>query len=89
MSTLKDALCLLAILIVYGIAGHMDYEDAVAAQEIQQASLHPDHPECPTAAPSVDPERSPPTERPNNSSDWQSPGHERCPHDSGGERARQ
>lgn len=88
MSTLKDALCLLAIFVVYGIAGHMDYEDAMAAQEVQQASMQPDRPECPTAASAVDPDRLPPSERPDNSSAWLSPSHERCPHDSGGEHAR-
>jgi len=87
MSTLKDALCLLAILVVYGIAGQMDYEDAVIAEEIQQASLHPGHPECPTAASAVDPERSPPRGRPDNSSAWQSPSNEQCPSKAGGERA--
>lgn len=88
MSALKDALCLLAIFVIYGVAGQMDYEDALAAQEIQQASLHPDHPECPTAALAADPERTTPSERPDNSLAWQAPGHERCPHDSGDERAR-
>lgn len=29
MSTLKDVLCALAIVIAYGIAGRMDYDDAV------------------------------------------------------------
>jgi len=29
MSTFKDALCLLAIFIAYGITGHLDDEDAV------------------------------------------------------------
>lgn len=88
MSTLKDALCLLAIFVVYGVAGHMDYEDAVAAQEVQQASLPPDHLECPTAVSAVGPERPPRRRWPDSSSAWQSPSHERCPHDSGGERAR-
>ena len=88
MAALKDALCLLAIFVVYGIAGQMDYEDALAAQEIQQASMHPDHSECPTAASAIDPEPSPPDERPDNSLVLPSPGLERCLHDSGGERAR-
>lgn len=36
MSTLKDALCLLAIFFAYGITGHMDYEDAVTLDEAQR-----------------------------------------------------
>lgn len=36
MSTLKDALCLLAIFFAYGITGHMDYEDAVMLEEAQR-----------------------------------------------------
>lgn len=88
MSTLKDALCLLAILVIYGIAGQMDYEDAVAAQEVQHAARHARHPECPTAASVIDPERSPLSERPYNSLTWAPSRLERCPPDSGGERAR-
>ena len=55
MSTLKDVLCLLAILIAYGIAGRMDYDDAVMLEEAQQAAALAD---CPTAKPLVvnDPE---------------------------------
>ncbi|WP_038215266.1 hypothetical protein [Xenophilus azovorans] len=33
MSQWKDALCLLAIFAAYGLAGHLDYEDAVAMEE--------------------------------------------------------
>lgn len=36
MSTLKDVLWLLAILVAYGIAGRMDYDDAVMLEEVQQ-----------------------------------------------------
>ena len=38
MSTLKDVLCLLAILVAYGIAGRMDYDDAAMLEEAQQAA---------------------------------------------------
>jgi len=34
MTTFKDILCLLAIFVTYGIAGRMDYEDAVALEQI-------------------------------------------------------
>ena len=47
MSTLKDVLCLLAILVAYGIAGRMDYDDA-AMLEVQQAAALAD---CPMAKP--------------------------------------
>ena len=36
MSTLKDTLCLLAILVAYGIAGCVDYDDAVTLEEVQR-----------------------------------------------------
>lgn len=88
MSTLKDALCLLAIFVVYGVMGQMDYENAVAAQEVQQASLAPGQPECLTNVSAADPEGSLPGKWPANSFEWQPAGHERCPSDSGGERAR-
>jgi hypothetical protein len=88
MSTLKDALCLLAIFVVYGVVGQMDYEDAVAAQEGQQASLAPGQPECLTNVSAVDPEGSPPGKWPDNSLAWQPASHDQCPPYSGGERAR-
>ncbi|TXT31872.1 MAG: hypothetical protein FD131_795 [Rhodocyclaceae bacterium] len=39
MSTFKDVLCLLAIFILYGIAGRLDYEDAVGLEQIRQERL--------------------------------------------------
>ena len=33
MSTIKDVLCALAIVIAYGVAGRMDYDDAVMLDE--------------------------------------------------------
>jgi hypothetical protein len=48
MSTLKDVLCLLAILVAYGIAGRMDYDDAAMLEQAQQAAALAD---CPTAKP--------------------------------------
>ena len=45
MSTLKDVLCLLAILVAYGIAGRMDYDAAVMLEEVQQPVAPAD---CPT-----------------------------------------
>lgn len=39
MSTAKSFLCLLAIVVAYGIAGHLDYEDAVMLDEIERQSV--------------------------------------------------
>ena len=36
MSTLKDVLCLLVIVVAYGIAGRMDYDEAVLLEEAQR-----------------------------------------------------
>jgi hypothetical protein len=38
MSTVKSILCLLAIVAAYGIAGRLDYEDAVMLEEIERRS---------------------------------------------------
>lgn len=38
MSTLKDTLCLLAILVAYGIAGRTDYDDAALQEDVQRAA---------------------------------------------------
>jgi hypothetical protein len=48
MSPLKDVLCLLAILVAYGIAGRMDYDDAAMLEEAQQTAALAD---CPMAKP--------------------------------------
>ena len=40
MSTFKDILCLLTIFVLYGIAGRLDYDDAVGQEEIRQDRLH-------------------------------------------------
>jgi len=39
MSTAKSFLCLLVIVVAYGIAGHLDYEDAVMLEEIERQSV--------------------------------------------------
>ena len=39
MSTLKDALCLLAIFVLYGVTGRLDYEDAVMLEHIHRERL--------------------------------------------------
>ena len=39
MSTAKSFLCLVAIVVAYGIAGHLDSEDAVMLEEIERQSL--------------------------------------------------
>ena len=40
MSTFKDVFCLLVIFLLYGIAGRLDYEDAVGLEQIRQERLH-------------------------------------------------
>ena len=39
MLTAKSFLCLVAIVVAYGIAGHLDYEDAVMLEEIERQSV--------------------------------------------------
>lgn len=39
MSTVKSILCLLVVVAAYGIAGHLDYEDALMLEEIERQSL--------------------------------------------------
>lgn len=41
MSTIKTILSLLAILCAYGVAGRMDYDDAVMMENAQQQAAHP------------------------------------------------
>ena len=36
MTSWKDVLCLLAIFVAYGLAGHLDYQDAVAMEEVMR-----------------------------------------------------
>ena len=42
---MKDVLCLLAIFFAYGLAGHLDYQDAVAMEEAMRQA---DPPSCAT-----------------------------------------
>jgi hypothetical protein len=42
MTTIKDVLCLLAIFVAYGIAGRLDYEDAVELEQIIKERHHAD-----------------------------------------------
>lgn len=46
MTAWKDVLCLLAIFVAYGLAGHLDYQDAVAMEEAMR-----DDPRLPCSAP--------------------------------------
>ena len=39
MSTAKSFLCSLVIVVAYGVAGHLDYEDAVMLEEIERQSV--------------------------------------------------
>lgn len=62
MSTLKDVLCALAIVVAYGIAGRMDDDDAVVLNTTAPAPEMPAAEDCPTgdfpadAAQAEDPE---------------------------------
>ena len=51
MVPFKDALCLLAMLVAYGIAGRMDYDDAVMLEKAQQATAFA----CSHVRPSTEP----------------------------------
>ena len=44
---MKDVLCLLAIFFAYGLAGHLDYRDAVAMEAAMREDL-PQHCPVPT-----------------------------------------
>jgi hypothetical protein len=54
MTTFKDILCLLLIFVAYGIAGHMDYEDAVALEQIDK-----ERDRLVAECPAIEPEESP------------------------------
>ena len=53
MSTIKDFLCLLLVVVCYGVAGRMDYDDALLLDEAQRHPAHAVDIGCPTAIPAV------------------------------------
>ena len=53
MSTIKDFLCLLLVVICYGIAGRMDYDDAMLLDEAQRHPAHAVDIGCPAVIPAV------------------------------------
>jgi hypothetical protein len=53
MSTIKDFLCLLIVVICYGIAGRIDYDDALLLDEAQRHPAIAVDIGCPTAIPAV------------------------------------
>ncbi|UCV17859.1 hypothetical protein [Ferribacterium limneticum] len=67
MSTFKDVLCLLAIFVLYGIAGRLDYEDAVGLQQTHQDQLRAaclrDLPESHDAQAQIDDQRLDPPDK--------------------------
>ena len=71
MTAFKDVLCLMAIFIAYGIAGRLDYEDAVLLEQITQERQHA---KCLTSIPVV---REPAKPISNPSPDPPNPGAER------------
>lgn len=66
MLTFKEALCLLAIVIAYGITGRMDYEDALLMEQVRPLTdadcIHPL--EGDDTLPEVGPTGHPPVARP-------------------------
>lgn len=58
MTTWKDVLCLLAIFVAYGLAGHLDYQDAVAMEAAMREDLPP-RCQAPTGARAARQEPSP------------------------------
>ena len=65
MSTVKDVLCLLAIVVAYGIVGRMDYDDAVMLEEAQRQPTAATSSDC---APDVEPPLRAPGIQPHQSS---------------------
>ena len=53
MSTIKDFLCLLLVIVCYGIAGRIDYDDALLLDEAQRHQVHAVDIGCPTAIPAA------------------------------------
>ena len=53
MSTIKDFLCLLLVVICYGIAGRMDYDDAMLLDEAQRHPALAVDTDCAGAIPAV------------------------------------
>lgn len=53
MSTIKDFLCLLLVVICYGIAGRMDYDDALLLDEAQRHPALAVDIDCAAAIPAV------------------------------------
>ena len=53
MSTIKDFLCLLLVVICYGIAGRMDYDDALLLDEAKRHPAFAVDIDCAAAIPAV------------------------------------
>ena len=53
MSTIKDYLCLLLVIVCYGIAGRIDYDDALLLDEAQRYPALAVDIGCPAAIPAV------------------------------------
>ena len=53
MSTIKDFLCLLLVIVCYGIAGRIDYDDAMLLDEAQRHPALASDIGCPAAIPAV------------------------------------
>ena len=53
MSTIKDFLCLLLVAVCYGIAGRMDYDDAMLLDEAQRQPALAVDTDCTAAIPAA------------------------------------
>ena len=53
MSTIKDFLCLLLVAVCYGIAGRMDYDDAMLLDEAQRHPALTVDTDCAAAIPAA------------------------------------
>ena len=65
MSTIKDFLCLLLVVVCYGVAGRMDYDDALMLEEAQRHQASAINAACPAAAQATSEQRRPAPIEPN------------------------
>ena len=59
MSTIKDFLRLLLVVVCYGVAGRMDYDDALILEEAQRHQASAINADCPAAAQATSEQRRP------------------------------
>ncbi|MEP6875324.1 MAG: hypothetical protein ABI887_13250 [Burkholderiales bacterium] len=67
MSTIKDFLCLLLVVVCYGVAGRMDYDDALMLEEAQRHQASAINADCLAAAEATSEQRRPASIEPDGS----------------------